>query len=215
MLKKADATDNNTGDFHTSRATLDTTGVRRKRSPRSFSNAERDAVASIGGIRRPNITLGWLEAGRFRIQAPRTTTSCPRGDLRHRPFGGWPRTGHGELRLARRALRTKLPFAWAKGEAQPMYCTPTTSIGLPPALTVCSIRDRAATSPAVARLLLPDTWSHRPRGCPRFPFLCDSTEGRRPRRSHGGLLLSPDRSSQLKHALSLVGKTTWFASTPH
>ena len=37
MLKKADATDNNTGDYHTSRATLNTTGVRRKRSPRSFS----------------------------------------------------------------------------------------------------------------------------------------------------------------------------------
>jgi hypothetical protein len=80
-------------------------------------------VASIGGIRRPNITLGWLEAGRFRIQAPRTTTSCPRGDLRYRRPGGWPRTGHGELRLARRALRTRLPFAWAKGEVQPIYCT--------------------------------------------------------------------------------------------
>lgn len=63
-------------------------------------------MASIAGIRRPNITLGWLEARRFRIQAPRTTTSCPRGDLRHRRPGGWPRTGHGELRLARRALRT-------------------------------------------------------------------------------------------------------------
>ena len=46
----------------------------------------------------------------------------------------------------------------------------------------------------------------------RFP--CDSTAGGRPRRSHGGLLLSPGRSSQLKHLLSLAGKlTTWFASS--
>src|SRR5450755_1881063 len=36
----------------------------------------------------------------------------------------------------------------------------TTSIGLPPALTDCSIRDGAATSPAVARLLLPDNTGH-------------------------------------------------------
>jgi hypothetical protein len=37
MPKKADATDNNTGDCHTGRATLNITAVRRKRSPRSFS----------------------------------------------------------------------------------------------------------------------------------------------------------------------------------
>jgi hypothetical protein len=37
MLKKADATDNNTGDGHASRATLNTTGVLRKRSPRACS----------------------------------------------------------------------------------------------------------------------------------------------------------------------------------
>lgn len=37
MLKKADATDNNTGDGHATRATLNTTDVRRKRSPREVS----------------------------------------------------------------------------------------------------------------------------------------------------------------------------------
>jgi hypothetical protein len=33
-------------------------------------------VASIGGIRRPNINFRWLEAGRFLIQRSRTTTNC-------------------------------------------------------------------------------------------------------------------------------------------
>src|SRR5450755_460280 len=72
-MQKADATDN----CHTGRSTLNTTAVRRKRSPRSFSRRRTDAVASIDGIRRPNITLGWLEAGRFRIQAPERPRAVP------------------------------------------------------------------------------------------------------------------------------------------
>ena len=55
--------------------------------------------------------------------------------------------------------------------------------------------------------------ARRRAAAPLLP-MCDSTAGRRPRRSRGALLLSPARSSQLKHPLSRAGKADDLARQP-
>ena len=88
MLKKADATDNNTGDGHASRATLNTTGVRRKRSPARSQDAERDTVASIGGHQTPEHQLQVVGGRPLPYPAvPNDHELFPRGELRHRRLG--------------------------------------------------------------------------------------------------------------------------------
>ena len=123
MLKKADATDNNTGDYHTSRATLNTTGVPRKRSPRSFSRRR----TGRRGVYR------WHQTPEHH---PRVVGGRPL------PYSGSPNdhelsprrsaSSAAQRLAADRSWRTstrpacapdQTSVASAKGQAQPIYCT--------------------------------------------------------------------------------------------
>jgi hypothetical protein len=133
-MQKADATDTNTGDCRTGRATLNTTGI----LAQAVATLDLKTPNGSRGVYRWHQTPEHHRRGGWKwvapvIRLPNDHALSPRAICAIGGSEGAADT-HGDLRIARHALRTRRPFPLVKREAQPIYRTSDESNGSPPTL---------------------------------------------------------------------------------